>query len=290
MDADIGSDLMDLRRKLAEASSAVGKGGGATGDKAEDTLARARDLVRGVDSLGRRMQERATGQDGQNGRQPAGTAGQRQTGPAGQRGQPGQQGQQRGQQGQAGQQGQQGQQGQAGQQGQSGQQGSRASKAKAARSGQAGQAGADGQQGGGGNGDTFGGWDDDGGWGNARPGNFTDDDVRQFRGEARRYGQDLEGLRRALRAEGVDTRDLDEILRRLKALDDDRVYRDVQELARLQAAVSDGLRRFEFGLRRQLDGESRDVLLSGSDDVPAEFKSLVEEYYRSLARQKGQPR
>ncbi len=28
----------------------------------------------------------------------------------------------------------------------------------------------------------------------------------------------------------------------------------------------------------------------GSDDVPAEFKSLVEEYYRSLARQKGQPR
>ena len=33
------------------------------------------------------------------------------------------------------------------------------------------------------------------------------------------------------------------------------------------------------------------MLLSGSDDVPAEFKSLVEEYYRSLARQqRGQPR
>ena len=96
--------------------------------------------------------------------------------------------------------------------------------------------------------------------------------------------------RRALRGEGVDTRDLDEILRRLKALDDDRVYRDVQELARLQAAVSDGMRRFEFGLRRKIDGESRDVLLSGSEEVPAEFKGMVEEYYRSLARQRGQPR
>ena len=64
----------------------------------------------------------------------------------------------------------------------------------------------------------------------------------------------------------------------------------MQELARLQAAVSDGLRRFEFGLRRQLDGEAKDVLLSGSDEVPAEFKSLVEEYYRSLARQRRQPR
>ena len=140
---------------------------------------------------------------------------------------------------------------------------------------------------GGGAGDSFGGWDDDGGWGNARPGNFNADDVRQFRGEARRYGQDLDALRRALRADGVDTRDLDEILRRLKALDDDRVYRDVQELARLQGAVSEGLRRFEFGLRRAAEGEAGDVLLSGSDEVPAEFKALVEEYYRSLAKPKA---
>jgi hypothetical protein len=294
MDADIGSNLMDLRRKLAEAQSAIGKGG-QSGDKAEDTLARARELVRGVDSLGRRMQERATGQDGQQQGQQAN--GQNQRGQQGQQGQAGQQGQQgqagqqgrEGQQGQAGQQGQQGQQGQSGQQGQQGQQGQAGQQGQEGQGGQAGQSNSDGQRGGG-YGDTFGGWDDDGGWGNARPGRFTDDDVRQFRGEARRYGQDLEGLRRQLRAEGVDTRDLDEILRRLKALDDDRVYRDVQELARLQAQVSDGLRRFEFGLRRTIEGDARDVLLSGSDEVPAEFKSLVEEYYRSLARQRGQPR
>jgi hypothetical protein len=277
MDADIGSNLMDLRRKLAEAASAVGKGG-ETG-KGDDTLERARDLVRGVDSLGRRMQERASDPNGQQAR--AGQQGQQ-----GSQGQQGQQNQQ-GQQGQAGQQGQQGQQGQAGQQGQQGQQGQAGQQGQQGQEGQGGQSG----QAGGGNGDSFGGFNDDGGWGNARPGNFSGDDVRQFRGEARRYGQDLEALRRSLRGEGVDTRDLDEILRRLKALDDDRVYRDVQELARLQAAVSDGLRRFEFGLRRQLDGEAKDVLLSGSDDVPAEFKTMVEEYYRSLARQqRGQPR
>jgi hypothetical protein len=291
MDADIGANLMELRRKLAEASSAVGKGG--EGEKGDDTLARARDLVRGVDSLGRRMQERATGQNGQQGQ--AGQQGQQnqqgqQAGAQGQQGQRGQQGQQGQQQGQAGQQGgQQGQAGQQGQQGQEGQGGQSGQQGQEGQGGQSGQSNADGQAGGG-YGDSFGGWNDDGGWGNARPGNFSGDDIRQFRGEARRYGQDLDALRRSLRAEGVDTRDLDEILRRLKALDDDRVYRDVQELARLQAAVSDGLRRFEFGLRRQLDGEAKDVLLSGSDDVPAEFKNLVEEYYRSLAKQKGQPR
>ena len=61
----------------------------------------------------------------------------------------------------------------------------------------------------------------------------------------------------------------------------------MQELAELQAAVSDGLRRFEFDLRRKVEGEASDVRLTGSDDVPAEFKSLVEEYYRSLAKPKA---
>ena len=97
-------------------------------------------------------------------------------------------------------------------------------------------------------------------------------------------------LRRALRADGVDTRQLDDILTRLKALDDDRIYKNVQELAELQAAVSEGLRRFEFDLRRKVEGEAGDVRLTGSDDVPAEFKSLVEEYYRSLAKPKAPQR
>jgi hypothetical protein len=51
--------------------------------------------------------------------------------------------------------------------------------------------------------------------------------------------------------------------------------------------VSEGLRRFEFDLRRKVEGEATDVRLTGSDDVPAEFKGLVEEYYRSLAKARG---
>lgn len=301
MDASIGADLMDLRRALAEASSAMGKSG--QPQQTENSLEKARDLVRGVDSLGRRMQERAAGERGQqNGQQNGQQAdGQQQSGDAngeqpGREGQPGQQQNAQGQQGQQGQQGR-GQQGQSGQQAQQGQgQGQSGQQGQAGQQGQSGQ-GQGGQQGqgqsgqqGGGNGDTAGGFGDDGGWGNARPGNFGADDVRQFRGEARRYSQDVEALRRALRADGVDTRQLDDILKRLKALDDDRVYKNVQELAQLQGAVSEGLRRFEFDLRRKVEGEASDVRLTGSDDVPAEFKSLVEEYYRNLAKPKAPQR
>lgn len=298
-DAQIGADLMDLRRKLAEASSALGKGGGQ--QQTENALDKARELVRGVDSLGRRMQERASGDRGQQGRgqqgQQQGQGQQAQNGRQGQQGQQGQQQAQNGQQGEQGQQGQAGQQGQSGQQGQAGQQGQQGQGGQQGQQGQGGQSGQNAQgggqsDGGGFGGDRTGGWNDDGGygWGDARPGNFNPDDVRQFRGEARRYAQDLDGLRRSLRAEGVDSRQLDEILKRLKALDDDRVYKDVEELARLQAQVSEGLRRFEFDLRRKVEGESSDVRLTGSDEVPAEFKTLVEEYYRSLAKPRERQR
>ena len=50
----------------------------------------------------------------------------------------------------------------------------------------------------------------------------------------------------------------------------------------------DGLRQFEFGLRRSVLGEERDELfLSGTDQVPDGFRRMVEEYYRALSREDG---
>ncbi len=181
MDAEIGSNLMDLRRKLAEAASALGKGG-AAGDKSADSLERARELVRGVDSLGTRACRNAPradrGQDskgsrrqqqGQQAQPAAGPAGQARSARAARTGRTaGHKPANRAQ----------------------GQRASRASRAKAGsrvRAARQGQGGQQGQGGGMGGGNNVGGWNDDGGWGNARPGNFGADDVRQFRGEARRY-------------------------------------------------------------------------------------------------------
>jgi len=77
---------------------------------------------------------------------------------------------------------------------------------------------------------------------------------------------------------------VEEIMRRLRELDSERVYQDVEELARLQTFVAEGLKRFEYALRRKVGDETDRALVSGSEEVPAEFKALVEEYYRLLAR------
>jgi hypothetical protein len=91
-------------------------------------------------------------------------------------------------------------------------------------------------------------------------------------------------LRGLLRQGNLDPNELDAILRALREMDDDRVYQDVTELQRLQTLVTDGLKRFEYGLRRRAEGVSNDVVLSGSEEVPEEFRKLVEQYYRSLSK------
>ena len=60
--------------------------------------------------------------------------------------------------------------------------------------------------------------------------------------------------------------------------------KNVNELTRLQTQVAEGLKRFEFGLRRRVDADGNTVALSGSEEMPEEFRKLVEQYFKSLAR------
>jgi hypothetical protein len=99
---------------------------------------------------------------------------------------------------------------------------------------------------------------------------------------------DAEALRRGLARQGTATGDLDALIGRMRALERERVYDDPEEAARLQAAVADGLKAFEFALRRRVEGAAGDqVRLGAGDQVPAGFRAMVEEYYRSLARGGG---
>lgn len=254
----VSGNLDKLRRRLADASASLGKGG--SGDRTADAVDKARELTRGVESLGRRMAERAreSQERGERGdRSPADSSGTqpRDANPA-------DSSDARGRSGQAGQQ----------------QAGDASADARSAdgRSGAA--------QGRDGGADGAYGWGDAWGDRGGSYGQFTDEDIRQFRGEARRWAGEAQELRNLLREQNIDARDLDEILRRLRALEDARTYKNVREIARLQTFVSEGLKRFEYGLRRRAGMDTDRVLLSGSGDVPAEYKRQVEEYYRSLSR------
>jgi hypothetical protein len=322
----ITEGVEEMRQKVNEAAAAS-RG---EGDKqaTSKSLDRARDLVRGQESLADRMRQRRLGdggdqsdtsrtgaqgsrgaqgnQQGQSGQQNAqggqqnaqqGANGQQpgQTGSQGQRGgqQQGQAGQQQGQsgsqQGQAGQQQGQGQQGQ-GQQGQSGQQGQ----------GQSGQQGQQGQQGGGqqqGQGGQMGGGGSQsnqqgpggrlGGnqQGGVPNGRLSADDIRQFSREFRDQRQSAEQLKRELQEMGVDPSDLNRMIEQMRQLESGKNYDDPIALERLQQSLIEGLMAFEFARRRQVEGNDRGrPVLGASGDVPAGFRQMVDEYYRSLSK------
>jgi hypothetical protein len=111
------------------------------------------------------------------------------------------------------------------------------------------------------------------------------EEARQFGREFRERRRAAEALRRELASEGASTADLERLLGQMRALEEQGIYDDPDQLERLQASVIEGFKAFEFALRRRADGAtaSRPVL-GGSDDLPAGFRQLVEEYYRSLAR------
>lgn len=215
LEGDIGANIDAMRNKLGQAASAMGQQDKST--RMANNLDRARNLVRGVDSMQQQMRQ------GQQGRQGGGQQG----------GQLGQGGGQRG----------------------------------------------DGNDHGGPNN----GGDNWGGWGQRV---YTPGEVRQFRDQARYWANETQGLRDQLRNDRVNPADLDEVLRAMRQLDDDRVYMDAKELERLETLVAEGLKRFEFGLRREVEDAANDQpTLATTDEVPRGFRALVEEYYRSLSKQ-----
>jgi hypothetical protein len=123
-----------------------------------------------------------------------------------------------------------------------------------------------------------------GGGGGRAPAGMADEQARQLRAEARERLAEAEALRRELNRDGRDTAPLGEVVRGLRELQGEGARASPEQLARIQAEVAETMKAYEFALRRALLGDSREKLfLSGSDEVPEGFRSLVEEYYRRLA-------
>lgn len=251
----LGANLEEVRRRTAAAADAVREPEGRVASRALD---RARDLVRGLESMRERAEARAEGRTGQE----RGREGQ--SSRAGQQGQHGQRGQGQGE----------GQQGDGEGQAQRGE--GRGGAAEGAPSGQPGQLprGEYGRAS-----------------GDARPGTargsaqaLSPDEIRQLARELGERRAEAEALRRDLRREGMDASDIEALVGRLRELEQGAAAMSPEELSRLQGAVVDGFKAFEFALRRMVEGDARQPLLGASDEVPPEYRRLVEEYYKSLAR------
>ncbi len=256
-EGQIRQDIDEVMERIAEAQSSVGEGGG---DRQDRMLEQARDLVENMSSFEARLRDRAE-------------AGAR----LGQR--PGQRGEQEGRQQGGEQQGgeQQGGEQSGGQQQGGNQEGGPGDASE--------RGGARNQEGGGrdwGRPNQYG--SSSGGY--YQPGTFTTEDLRQAERELGQRQQDLDALRRELRREGMETADLDQLLRQMGDLNLLGLNKDPLALERLRRDIVEGLRQFEYRLWRELRGaDTERVYLGNSDQVPAGYRELVDEYFRKLANE-----
>jgi hypothetical protein len=115
-------------------------------------------------------------------------------------------------------------------------------------------------------------------------------EARQLAREYRERREAAEALGRELAREGIDAEQLRELIAAMRQLESARAFEDPDEVARLQAAVVEGAKAFEFALRRQAARDGGEgPRLGGSAEVPAGYRELVEEYFRSLSRGRGNP-
>ena len=137
-----------------------------------------------------------------------------------------------------------------------------------------------------------------GGWGGggsprlppgAAPRAWGPGEARQLRRELRERLREADSLGREL-GRGQPG-NLQEVLRAMRRLDDEGIYREPRSLAQLVASIVEGLKAEEFALRREMEGPNREKLsLSGTQEVPPGWQRLVEEYYRSLSKERATDR
>lgn len=117
-----------------------------------------------------------------------------------------------------------------------------------------------------------------------RPSGEPRGEANQFSREMRLRRQTAEDVRREAAAQGVNTQELDRAIQAMREMENTGAFGDPQGLERLQGALLERLKDFEFALYRAVAGSADGRPAVGARAaVPAEYRQMVEEYYRSLA-------
>jgi len=128
--------------------------------------------------------------------------------------------------------------------------------------------------------------------GDARPsGPFNPNDLRQIRNQANQLAGDVQQLRQQMQQAGADgqsLRSVDDVVKGLRDVGNEKSNADPRGLNSLMTQALDKMQKVDFELRKKADSANQ-VLLSGTEEVPSQFRQSVDGYFRALSKKPGQP-
>ena len=114
---------------------------------------------------------------------------------------------------------------------------------------------------------------------------LTPEQRAQLDRQYRELRQEAGELRELLSQDPEFGRMVQDLVRSMQNLDAQRFQGNPEQLERLRAELTEQWKDFELRLRRELDMEQPEtVRLANQERVPEKYRSIVEEYYRSLSR------
>ena len=121
----------------------------------------------------------------------------------------------------------------------------------------------------------------------ARLAPLTPEEQRQLDQRYRELAKEASGLRQLVSEDPEFERLVRELVGSMQALDSGRFPGNPAELERLRAELLDRWRELELRLSRHLQvDKSGAVRLTGLERIPERYRSILEEYYRSISRSK----
>jgi hypothetical protein len=86
---------------------------------------------------------------------------------------------------------------------------------------------------------------------------------------------------------GKDLQSVDEVVKALRAMDSDKLGSDPIGLQQLYATALDKMKKLEYDLRKRTDTANDELYISGSEDIPKLWESIIQQYYRNLSKKGG---
>ena len=90
-------------------------------------------------------------------------------------------------------------------------------------------------------------------------------------------------------ADAQSLRSVDDVVKGLRDVGNEKSSADPRAVGALMTQALGKMQNLEYDLRKKADTENQQLLQTGTEEVPSQFRQSVNDYFRALSKKTGAP-